>query len=824
MEGERMSVSTLVRIGAFALIMIVCAPSASPAHPASESSARTADVWISHPAATSQARPIVLHFRRTFELESLARSYPVHVTADNRFILYINGKRAGSGPSTGDVGHWRYSSLDLAPYLKRGKNVLTAVVWNAAKNPLTVPAGATKEQRQAIMAANFMGEIAPLFQQSVATGFRLEGFGAAASLSTSLPGWLTQVDRGRTMTNGQLQRAPGYYVAGAPERIDAATAVWDASNAETQGPDWLEPVPAPAAAQRSLVADRLPAQEYAPVDPGKVVRTDLERGRFFPTRAVTVGPNRHVKLLIRRDAMVSAYPVLRTSGGRGATVKLMYAEALYDAKGKKADRDVIEDRQPRGIFDTFLPDGRPREFAPLWWRTWRFLEIDVTTGADPLRLEELSVFETGYPFRQVGQFRSDDPELNRIWDIGWRTARVDAHETYMDSAYWEQLQYVGDTRLQMLISYAVSGDPRLAEQAIDAFAASNGDGGLTQGAYPSRSDNVIPPFSLLWIGMLDDWRMQQPDATVVVRNIPRMREILQWFERWLSPRGLLTKNPQWNFIDWVGQTAADRTVFPSYSAGEGESCLTSAVYLGALQQAAVIEGSLGDASVSQTNAAAAGRLRDAIRKFCWSPDRALFADNPDKRVFSQHMNALAVLYDVVPAAEAPALLDRIVAPGKGIDAPGGMYTTSYYFAWYLIRAFEHAGRTDRYLPLLKTWRDLLAFNYTTWPEERGNTRSDTHAWSAHPTADLLGIVAGIQSASPGFRAVRVKPALGHLKALDAVAATPAGPVRVKYRVGRDKLVATIEKPASLPGTFEWGTARLKLTGSHDEFVIPVSHR
>jgi alpha-L-rhamnosidase len=811
----------LARAIAVVLAFAVCAPGGSLAQPGPSSLGVNADGWITHPAATEQARPIVLHFRRTVDLRSAPRSFPVRITADNRFVLHVNGKRVLAGPSTGDVKHWRYASLDLAPYLKRGRNVLAAVVWNGVKPPQAIPANATPAQRQAIMVREIVGQTAPLFQQSVATGFRLDGAGAAAAFSTGKPGWRVKVDSGHGMANGMRQGPPGYYVAGAPETIDAAKATWDGLGpVETGG--WLDAVAVPAAAQRTLVPDRLPAQRYVAVDPGKVVRTDLPDGHAFPARPVTVPANSRVKLLIQRDAMISAYPVLRVSGGRGATIRLEYGEALYDSKGKKGDRNLVEDRQLKGVFDTFLPDGPARDFAPLWWRTWRYMEIDATTGAEPLRLEGLAIFETGYPFQQVARFTSNDAELNRIWQIGWRTALVDAHETYMDSSYWEQLQYVGDTRLQMLISYAVAGDPRLAEQAIDAFASSNADGGLTQGAYPSRGDNVIAPFSLLWIGMLDDWRMQQPDTAVVVRNIPRMREILRWFEPWLSPRWLLTRNPQWNFVDWVGQTSQDRTMFPSYSAKEGESCLTSAIYLGALRQAAAIEGSLGDAAIGRRNSATAERLSKAIKELCWSQERGLFADNPDKQVFSQHMNALAVLYDVVPTGEAAGLLDRIVAPGKGIDAPQGMFTTSYYFAWYLIRAFEHAGQDERYLDLLKTWRELLALNYTTWPEERGDTRSDTHAWSAHPTADLLGIVAGIQPAAPGYRAVRVKPSLAGLTSLDATAATPKGPVSVSYRISDAKLTATIERPADLPGTFMWGGKSFPLRPGPNRFVVPLA--
>ena len=139
---------------------------------------------------------------------------------------------------------------------------------------------------------------------------------------------------------------------------------------------------------------------------------------------------------------------------------------------------------------------------PLWWRGWMFLQVDVETADQPLTLAGLRTWESGYPFAQHGYFRSSDPALDRIWQVGWRTALVDAHDTYMDSAYWEQLQYVGDTRLQMLISYAVSGDARLAAQAIDAFAGSDVDGGLVEGAWPSRGSNSIATFSPLWIAML----------------------------------------------------------------------------------------------------------------------------------------------------------------------------------------------------------------------------------------------------------------------------------------------------------------------------------
>jgi hypothetical protein len=76
--------------------------------------------------------------------------------------------------------------------------------------------------------------------------------------------------------------------------------------------------------------------------------------------------------------MIAAYPELEVAGGAGATIRLCYSEALYDEARKKADRDLVGDRRLLGICDSFQPDGQVRKFAPLWWRTFRFIEIEVT--------------------------------------------------------------------------------------------------------------------------------------------------------------------------------------------------------------------------------------------------------------------------------------------------------------------------------------------------------------------------------------------------------------------------------------------------------------
>ena len=238
-----------------------------------------------------------------------------------------------------------------------------------------------------------------------------------------------------------------------------------------------------------------------------------------------------------------------------------------------------------------------RFFEPLWWRTWRYLDIDIETGRSPLTLESLTANFTAYPFEERAKLQTGDPDLDKIWEISWRTARLDAHETYMDTPYYEQLQYVGDTRIQALISYAWAATTAWPGRRSKPSIPRAFPKGITRSRYPSSLPQNIPTFSLLWIGMLHDWWMYRPDPALVRSSLEGTRSVLDWFAQHERPDGLLEKLPWWSFIDWVpsGET-------PTYDS-HGESCMTTLEYLGALDDAADLEQHLGDSVI-------AGRYRD----------------------------------------------------------------------------------------------------------------------------------------------------------------------------------------------------------------------
>ena len=768
--------------------------------------------WVTHPTAPLR-EPIVLHFRRLLHLENVPGAYPVRVSADNRFILFVNGQRVGDGPARGDLSHWRYERYDLAPFLKAGQNLITAEVWN-------------------------FGVYAPIAQMSDRTAFLLESDATGSEGISTPEGWQVEVEPGHVPLDRSSVSLKTYMAAGPGEEIDAAHYDWN-WNQEPQNsvPErkpgsrihdhWAIPSGCTACWLNvgspmrdsifagvnhahsadttgdnpwGLVEDMLPHMEYREVPAGAVVRVDPAQDpngalRRFPEQAVTIPAHSHLHLLLDRKTLTTAYPELTVSGGKGSRIQFTYAEALYDKDQHKGDRDAVDDRRALGLVDRFLPDGGDqRTFEPLWWRTWRYLDLDIETTDVPLKLDAMKAWFSAYPFEERAKLKTGDPELDKIWEISWRTARLDAHETYMDTPYYEQLQYIGDTRIQALISYSVADDDWLARQALAAFDDSRMPEGLTRSRYPSSLPQTIPTFSLLWIGMLHDYWMYRPDPEPVRSSLEGMRGVLGWYAEHERPDGLLEKLPWWSFVDWVSSGE-----IPTYSKN-GESCVTTLEYLGALQDAADLEQHLGDSVAGERDRQRAQLVRDGLYRQCWNPERKLIADNPDKDKFSQQANVLAVLYDVVPRDEQKDVLQSMLSIEPG-TTPDGVLSASYYFRFYLARALEHAGMADAYLQSLDPWRKLLALHFTTWPEEPGNTRSDSHAWTAHPIYDLLTLVAGIEPASPGFKTVRVAPHLGDLPALEATFPHPLGPIQVRLHRSGQGIEGIVQLPENLAGEF-----------------------
>jgi alpha-L-rhamnosidase len=382
------------------------------------------------------------------------------------------------------------------------------------------------------------------------------------------------------------------------------------------------------------------------------------------------------------------------------------------------------------------------------------------------------------------------------------------------------MQYIGDTRIQALISYAVAGDDRLARQAIQAFNDSRVPDGLTRSRYPSSVTQMIPTFSLLWIGMLHDFWMYRGDNQFVRAQIAGSRTVMDWFLDKQRPDGLIGQIAWWPFVDWgkdfgFGMPPAD---------ADGGSSPITLQYIEALRYAAELEATFGDPIRVQRYHEAESRAVAAIRKLCWNNSYGLIADTPTQKHYSQHANILGVWLDVIPAEKQKDVLTKILSTSDaGFTASGpvpDMTKATYYFRFYLARALDHAGLGDRYLDLLQPWRDMVALGLTTWAEQPEPTRSDSHAWSAHPNFDFLTIVAGIRPKTPGFSSVTIQPHLGHLTNVVSAVPTPRGTIEASFKSNATGVDAEITLPANVSGKLVWRGKNVLLHAGLQRVALP----
>ena len=759
--------------------------------PPPPSPAKSPAQWITAPGAPPKDLTL-LHFRKEIELEKVPEHFLVDVSADNRFLLMVNQQRVGSGPARGDLAHWRYEVYDLAPYLRAGKNVLAATVWN-------------------------LGTFAPIAQISNRTGFLLRGESQPEQIANTNDTWSAEEEHGFQVTAVSMGELRGYYAADPIEKIDARLFDWTWDAPASASPHWQKAQPLGPASDRGLgdtpnnwqlVRDPLPAMEWREMSGGRIVRTSglatSATSGGFPNAPLVIAPNSTVTLLLDNSELTTAFTNLVVSGGKDASIRVTYAEALKDAKGEKGNRNEIVGKNIVGVYDEYIADGaEKRTFSSLVWRTWRYLQLDIETHDQPLQVLRLSSWFTAFPFQQRARFVSDDPALSAIWEVGWRTARLDAHETYMDTPYWEQLQYVGDTRIQALVSYVAAGDDRLAKQAIEAFDDSRIPDGITLSRYPTHHFQAIPPFSLLWVGMLHDFALYRSDAAFVRAHLRGTRVVLDWFLRHQQENGLLGRLPWWNFIDW---TDGFRDGIPPQDE-RGASAPVTLHLVMALREAAELESVYGDKHRAAQYLLAAAKATQGVQRLCWNEKNGLIADTPAQKLYSQHANLLGVLLDIITKQRQHEVMTKVLSASDPVFKAGGkvppMEKASYYYRFYLARALEHAGMGDRYLELLGPWKEMLTLGLTTWAETPEPTRSDSHAWSAHPNYDLLTIVAGIRPAAFGFDKVVIEPHLGKLKSVTVTFPWKESEIQTDYKFTHGTWTMRVNLPSGLPGEFVW---------------------
>ncbi|SEO37974.1 family 78 glycoside hydrolase catalytic domain [Paenibacillus sp. OV219] len=442
--------------------------------------------WIWHegyPWTSAPGEHELVLFRRAFEVEDAASARLVlSVSADSRYRLFLNGESVSVGPCKGDQFTHYYETVDLSGQLRAGTNVLAAKVLHlASSNPHKM---------------GLSGQIA--IQRSNAGVFLLEGTlqegerevvldtggessvwiakkqgGYAVRPSWVIPwlGGLEDVD-GAGLDHGWEQSE--YAAAEADGWKEAVVAMATRNDFGELTPWQLAPRPIPPLFERERpfvgvtkyggdsVAEAVSGligaggngavrgkSGAAGADGGAVVSGSGGDEAASAGLTVVLQPGQSFWAELDAGELATGYLRLAMRGGAGSRISLVCAECYEDPSSTIRDRiKGVRDDAEHGILlgdaDLYMVAGVGNAaveevFEPFWFRTFRYVRLEVSVGEEPLELVSLDYRDTGYPLEVKAEFNCSDAGYEALWQLSLNTLQRCMHETYEDCPYYEQL-------------------------------------------------------------------------------------------------------------------------------------------------------------------------------------------------------------------------------------------------------------------------------------------------------------------------------------------------------------------------------------------------
>ena len=724
--------------------------------------------WIWHSAKASLDAELVL-FRKELVIESVPRVCRIRVAVDTRYTLFVNGQLVLRGPCRGNAYVQYRDTIDIGSYLRRGGNCLAVKVLHYSNDPLT--------------ARQHLGGPAALYVNAYG--------GLLVDEPDSDLGWETD-------NSWQCQKVEAYALKGANqagyvnsfEYVDGRRYPfgWEGEEADTAGFSpatelciggnyldiygvqnlwYLEdrPIPAPFEERRTF-------QSIKSCDPGR----EQEWRRWL--EGDTLYLSAHETAYVELDAAdyVTGFPCLELEDGEGTEITLVYAEAYGQTVDEYTSSKYIRDdnREGRELVytesDIYHCGSGVQRYSPVYYRTFRFMRLQIRTGDTPLMLKRFDYIRTGYPLEVQGSFCGASG-MDEIWSASLRTLRSCMYETYMDCPYFEQMQYVMDTMLQMQYTYPISPDTRLVKKAMRDFYQAQLPNGLFPCYAPSKYIQLIPCFGLYWVQMVCNYYWRFGDKDTVQEYYPGVEKLIKYFWRHRdNATGLYRHEEGWDFVDWV----TDWKVGVPTEEADQLNILDNLLLLYTLRESERLMRDVGRSDMAHEYAAFAGELERAILRYGYDPEDKLFFSAVGVRKKSQHAQTLAVLSGIVQGEKAVQLMRRMLK-AKGI------YRVSFPMLYFLLRALEKTGLYEEAQPFMEIWGHCLSLHLLTMPEEAAlqHTRSDCHAWSALPLYEYASCYLGVKPEEYG-RAVSIRPLAVWVSDCRGNVVTPSGVVQVHF--------------------------------------------
>jgi alpha-L-rhamnosidase len=672
-----------------------------------------------------------LHVRKSFSLNNSVNEAKAYISAYSFAELYINGKYIDRVPTNPDPEYQTYEEIDLTPYLKKGTNTIAALVYNAGEG---------------------------LHHRMDARG----GFFFQAAV-TDKKGVVTKIHSDKSWRVAQAiawdtstKHRQGDHTIGMRERYDAQLAYEGWQKASFNDSLWEQ------------------AKEIGvpPLDPwNQIVVVKRQRLFYEMLKPVAVWDAQGYKVY-DFGKEITAFPRFTVTANSAGLDMILGTGERLDADRLPKMKDNVN------YTDTYITKQGKQSWQPITWRGFRYLAIKESAG---ISIDDVSAEFRSFPVQRSGSFTCSDELLNKFWEIGRWTLQICAHDTWMDTPWREQTHYIaGDTRYNMrYAAYAFGSNIKLLNDyniLCGAFSQRHNAEGAIRSRYPTgyhlgpTTSTYIPDYELEWVLMLHEHYMYYHDAGLVEQVYPNLKNLLQYFEGYLSAeRGLVGKVPGWVVLDHPD-------TYPMDVGGEntGMNCL----YYGALNSAAwIARNIMKDNFQADEWEQEAQNVKTSIQQLLWSEKDNAFKDGYESSRITQQTHVYALKYGLVPEGRKPQVVEYSKNQGRSCEQS---------FSYWLLNTMFSEGEGQWALDYMRAnWGAQMKrddFNgawYEMWESPQGMTKS--HAWCSGPTALLPEKVLGVEPVEPGWKQFKIQPRLCDLQWAEGVVPSVAGNISVKLK-------------------------------------------
>jgi len=773
-------------------------------------------------------------FRKTFTLKRLPRRAPARITADSRYALYINGQEAYRGPIRSQPRRLYYDLFDLAPYLRKGENVIAVYVkYYGTPKSYWMPAAAN-------MTLGKTGIM--VFEANLGKG--PEGdiwlVSDASWKAHKSDAWSDEGYQGTGMVIG----------GGIPiEVLDARKLDHNWNSAGYDDHAWGNAQMIPAMHIGGFGRTQPPTDPYGPLYPRPIARlggavmkpASILVEQLSGTVEGSIGSPvtrvaKTIALPVSAKTQVSSFPIHVDVPGDG------FARLIMDMGVIVSGLVQLEVTAPAGtIFDLnyveepikgeagflgvhsgsrYIARGKHDKFQVFDPNGFRYAYILVHGGTASVTVNGFSVNENLYPWQPGASFECSDADLNRIYSAGIRTVALNSHDAFMDCPTREQRAWVGDSVVHQMVHLAANTDWRLAWHYLTLGNSPRPDGILPMsvvGEIESSGGLTIPDWALHWVhGVYNLYRFLG-DRDAVKTFMPTIERILRWYMPYQTSAGALKDVVEWNLVDWGSVS------------NEDTSGILTAIWARGLYEFSEMAGWRGEKASQKWANRLYAKARAGFEVF-WNQERGTYVDHLKDGVQQKEINqlagALAICSRLAPENRWTRIIETITDPQKLVvrswTGGGGDYEMEkmakqfqgiYEIDWdvekeiviaqpfmsYVVHdAVALAGMAERLPDLYHRWLEFLVNGYDTIGECWG-WGTHVHGWSCTPTKDMIFYTLGVTPAKPGYTVARIAPRLGHLKWAKGKVPTPHGLISVHAVRGKVTIDSPVPVIVDLPG-------------------------